>query len=51
MTHRAKARVGGIAFLVYIVAGILTLVLSNHATGGTPGLWLIAKGVATPVLR
>ncbi|HEV8364267.1 MAG TPA: DUF4386 domain-containing protein [Gemmatimonadaceae bacterium] len=34
MTRRANARVAGITFLVYIVAGITTLMLSGKATAG-----------------
>lgn len=34
MTRRANARVAGVTFLVYIVAGITTLMLSGKATAG-----------------
>lgn len=34
MTLRTNTRIAGITFLVYIVAGILSMVLSGRATGG-----------------
>jgi hypothetical protein len=34
LTRRTNARVAGVAFLVYIVAGITTLALSGRATAG-----------------
>lgn len=37
MTLRTNARLAGLAFLLYIVAGISSLVLSNQATRGAEG--------------
>lgn len=34
MTRRTNARVAGVAFLVYIAAGLTTLALSGRATAG-----------------
>ena len=35
MTRKTNSRIAGIAFLFYIAAGILSLVLSRRASGGT----------------
>ena len=37
MTRTTNARIAGVTFLIYIAAGIASLVLSDHARAGVPG--------------
>ena len=46
MTRKTNARIAGIAFLFYIAAGILSMVLSRRASGGGTGIAAKLAGMA-----
>ena len=46
MTRKTNARIAGIAFLFYIAAGILSMILSRRASGGGVGIAAKLAGMA-----
>ena len=46
MTRKTNARIAGFAFLLYIAAGILSMVLSRRASGGGTGIAAKLAGMA-----